>query len=145
MRRLALTAICPGLLLVGCTVPGSGVLGPKPQTPTAATVQGVEAQAGRVPLVTIAASAGPQDYVSALAGAVQAAEARKPDVMFDVFSAVPRRGTPLTQMTSAKGLTPTAAEVANAIMGDGVPPERITLGAVIIPGIPADEVRIYVR
>lgn len=145
MRRLALAAICPGVLLAGCTLPGGGILGPKPQTPTVATVQGVEAHAGRVPLVTIAASAGPQDYVSALAGAVQAAEARKPDVMFDVFSAVPQRGTPLTQMTAAKGLTPTAAEVANAIMGDGVPPERITLGAVIIPGIPTDEVRVYVR
>ncbi len=145
MRRLALTAIWPALLLAGCAPPGNGILGPKPQTPSLATVQGVEAQAGRVPLVTIAASAGPQDYVSALAGAVQSAEARKPDVIFDVFSAVPQRGTPLAQMTTAKGLTPAAAAVANALMGDGVPAERITLGAIILPGIPADEVRVYVR
>jgi hypothetical protein len=35
--------------------------------------------------------------------------------------------------------------VATAIMGEGVPPARITLGAVVVPGIPVNEVRVYVR
>jgi len=132
-------------LLAGCTVPDGRLLAPAPQQPNLATVQLTEAQSGRVPLVTIAAAAGPADYVSALAGAVQAARALKPDVIFDVLSAVPQEGTPLHQITEARGLTPDAAEVATAIMGDGVPPARITLGAVVVPGIPTNEVRVYVR
>jgi hypothetical protein len=108
-------------------------------------VQEMAAQSGRVPLVTIAAAAGPEDYVSALAGAVQAAEDRKPDVVFDVLSAVPQKGTPVHQITLAKALTPNAAEVASAIMGDGVPTARITLGAVVVPGIPEAQLRVYVR
>jgi hypothetical protein len=144
MGRAVLAAALP-FLLAGCSVPGQGLLGPKKQVPSPATVQGVEAQAGRVPLVTIAASAGSGEYMSALAGAVQAAEARKPEVIFDVFSAVPQRGTPLQQITAAKGVTPSATDVANAILGDGVPADRVTLGAVVVPDIPGNEVRVYVR
>jgi hypothetical protein len=132
-------------LLAACTIPGNGLLGPGVQRPSLATVQLAEAEAGRVPLVTIPASAGPSDYVSALAGAVRAAEAQKPDVIFDVLSAVPRTGTPLGQITEARGLTPDATEVATSIMGDGVPSERITLGAMVVQGLGADEVRVYVR
>jgi hypothetical protein len=132
-------------LLSACTIPGNGLLGPAAQRPSPATVQTAEAETGRVPLVTIPASAGPSDYVSALAGAVQAAEAQKPDVVFDVLSAVPQTGTPLGQITQARGLTPDAAEVATSIMGDGVPVARITLGAMVVPGLGADEVRVYVR
>ena len=69
----------------------------------------------------------------------------KPDVAFDVLSAVPQTGTPWRQITRAKALTPNAAEVATAIMGDGVPTERITLGALVVPGIAGNEVRVYVR
>ena len=76
---------------------------------------------------------------------MQAARALKPDVVFDVLSAVPQQGTPLRQITAARGLTSDAAEVATAIMGDGVPSERITLGAVVLPGISMNEVRVYVR
>ena len=137
-----LSALC---LLAGCALPGRGLVSSAPQHPDVATVQMTGAQNGRVPLVTIAATAGPEDYVSALAGAVQAARALKPDVVFDVLSAVPQQGTPLHQINEARGLTPNAAEVANAIMGDGVPPDRIALGAVVVPGIPANEVRVYVR
>jgi hypothetical protein len=142
---LACMAAVAAGLLAGCTVPDARLLATAPQRPTMATVQVTEAQSGRVPLVTIAAAAGPPDYVSALAGAVRAAEALKPDVIFDVLSAVPLRGTPLHQIREARGLTPDAADVASAIMGDGVPSSRITLGAVVVPGIPANEVRVYVR
>jgi hypothetical protein len=143
MRRLLLAAL--PLLVAGCTIPGQGLVGPTPQRPSQATAQDIAAQADRVPLVTIGATAGPDEYQSALAQAVRQAQALKPDVMFDVLSAVPRKGTPTKQTLAAKALTPDATEVAQAIMGDGVPVERITLGAVIVPGIPGDEVRVYVR
>jgi hypothetical protein len=132
-------------LLAGCTVPGRGVVSSAPQRPSATTVQATEAQSARVPLVTIAAAAGPADYESALAGAVRAAETLKPNVIFDVLSAVPQQGTPLHQITQARELTPDTVEVATAIMGDGVPAGRITLGALVVPGLPANEVRVYVR
>jgi hypothetical protein len=123
-------------LLAGCTVPDGRLLAPSAQRPDLATVQMTEAQSGRVPLVTIAAAAGPEDYVSALAGAVQAAKAAKPDVIFDVLSAVPQKGTPLHQITEARGLPPDAAEVATAILGDaGHPGERgARLRAVAVSG-----------
>ncbi len=143
VRRVVAVAV--PCLLAGCSVPGHGLVGPAPQRPTLAVVEGMEAQSGRVPLVTIAASAGPEQYQSALAGAVQAAEARKPDVVFDVLSAVPQTGTPVRQIDAAKALTPDASEVASAILGDGVPADRITLGAVVVPGIAENQVRVYVR
>jgi hypothetical protein len=143
--RLVGLAAAGAFALTGCSVPGRGLVASAPQRPSASTVQVTEAQSGRVPLVTIAAAAEPADYVSALAGAVQAARALKPDVVFDVLSAVPQQGTPLRQIAEARGLTPDAAEVATAIMGDGVPSARITLGAVVLPGISAKEVRVYVR
>jgi hypothetical protein len=132
-------------LLAGCTVPDGRLLAPRPQSPNLATLRMTAAQSDRVPLVTIPAAAEPADYVSALAGAVRAAEAAKPGAVFDVLSAVPQHGTPLHQITAARGLTPDAAEVASAILGDGVPAERITLGAVVVPGIGGNEVRVYVR
>ena len=143
--RVVGAAAVGAFLLTGCTLPGRGVVASAPQRPSLATVQMTEAQSGRVPLVTIPAESGPAEYVSALAGAVQAARALKPDVVFDVLSAVPQQGTPLHQIAAARGLTPDAAEVATAIVGDGVPVERITLGAVVVPGIPGNEVRVYVR
>jgi hypothetical protein len=147
MTRILFGVLGAGVscLLAGCTLPDGRLLASSPRSPSVATVRVVEAQSGRVPLVTIPASVGPADYVSALAGAVQAAEARKPDVIFDVLTAVPQAGTPLHQITEAKGVTGDAAEVATAIMGDGVPSARITLGAVVVPGIGANEVRVYVR
>jgi hypothetical protein len=144
LRGVAAGAVA-ALLLAGCTVPDGRLLAPVAQRPDVATVQMTEAQSGRVPLVTIAAAAGPSDYVSALASAVQAARALKPDVVFDVLSAVPLQGSPLHEITEARGLTPDAAEVASAISGDGVPAQQITLGAVVVPGIAANEVRVYVR
>jgi hypothetical protein len=121
MRRLRLAAL--PLLVAGCTIPGQGLVIPTPQRPSQANARAIAAQADRVPLVTIAAPARPEDYQSALAEAVRQAQ----------------------QTLAAKALTADATEVAQAIMGDGVPAERITLGAVIVPGIPGDEVRVYVR
>jgi len=131
--------------LAGCAVPGRGLLGPSPLPPAATTVDTTKAEFGRVPLVTIAAGSATADYLSALTGAVQAAEARKPDVVFDVVSTVPQTATPLDQITAAKALTPQASAVAQTIMGAGVPASRVTLGALVLPGIGGEQIRVYVR
>lgn len=142
-QTLALALIALGL--AGCTLPGRGLLGPSPLPPSAATLDTSKAEFGRVPLVTIAAASTEADYLSALTGAVQAAEARKPDVIFDVVATVPQTGTPLDQITAAKALTPQASAVARTIMGAGVPAARVTLGAMVLPGIAGGQIRVYVR
>ncbi|GAB0118317.1 hypothetical protein Acid7E03_23890 [Acidisoma sp. 7E03] len=131
--------------LAGCTLPGRGLVGPQPHGPGAVTVATAEAAFARVPLVTIPAGTTPADYLSALSGAVQAAEARKPDVIFDVVAAVPQTGTPLGQITAAKALAPEAETVARSVTGDGVPDSRVTLGAQILPNLPGAQIRVYVR
>jgi len=133
------------LTLAGCAPPGQGLFEPAPRLPAPATVTTNEAAFGRVPLVTIAAGSAPADYRSALTGAVQAAEARKPDVVFDVVSVVPQAGTPLSQISAAKALTQQAEEVARSITGAGVPESRVTLSAQMLPGIPGEQIRVYVR
>lgn len=137
-----------GLIALGltaCAVPGRGLLGPSPQQPSVATVDATKAEFARVPLVTIAAGSTAADYLSTLTGAVQAAEARKPDVIFDVIATVPQTGTPLGQITAAKALTPQASAVAQTIMGAGVPASRVSLGALVLSGIPGEQIRVYVR
>jgi hypothetical protein len=118
---------------------------PTPHKPSVTTVDLTRAEFGRVPLVTIPAGTAPAEYLSPLTGAVRDAEARKPDVAFDVVSVVPQIGTPLTQITEAKALTPEASEVAQAVAGSGVPAGRITLGAMVVPAIAGQEIRVYVR
>lgn len=149
MRRMVKHSLALGLLaslaLTSCAPPGQGLFEPAAKLPAAATVATNEAAFGRVPLVTIAAGSTPADYLSALGGAVRAAEARKPEVAFDVVSVVPQAGTPLSQITAAKALTPQAEEVARSIKSAGVPESRVTLGAQILPGIPGEQIRVYVR
>ena len=134
-----------GLVLVACAPPGRNVLSPTPQRPSIATVDLAHAESGRVPLVTIPAGTAPADYLSVLAGAVRDAEARKPDVAFDIVSTVPQIGTPLAQITEAKALTPQTAEVGGAVQAAGAPPPRVTLGAMIAAGAPGEQIRVYVR
>ncbi|MCB8879075.1 hypothetical protein ACELLULO517_02430 [Acidisoma cellulosilytica] len=133
------------LLVVSCAPPGRGLLAAKPPKPNAATIAVTQDQTGLVPLVTIPAGTSAADYLSVLTGAVQDAESRKPDVAFDVVSTVPQTGTPLTQITDAKALTPQAAEVASAVQGAGVPASRVTLGALVAAGAPGEQIRVYVR
>lgn len=143
VARLCLLAVLGAL--AGCAIPGRGTLGPAPQAPQAAALARAHAEYGRVAYVTIPANTPPEAYLGPLASAIGAAEARKPDVIFDVVAAVPQQGTPLDQITAAKRLTPQAEEVARAIHKDGVPEGRITLGAAIEAGITSEETRVYVR
>jgi hypothetical protein len=131
--------------LAACAIPGREVASPTPRPPSLVTVLETEGQSGRVPLVTIETPVSAADYDAPLAQAVQAAEARKPDVAFDVLAAVPPAGTPTHQADAADGITPDATAVAEAIAKDGVSTSRIRLGAVVtVNDVPA-AVRVYVR
>ena len=133
------------LLVVSCAPPGRGFLAANPPKPSPVTIAVTEDQTGRVPLVTIPADTSAAEYLSVLTGAVRDAESRKPDVAFDVVATVPQKGTPLTQITAAKALTPQAQEVAQAVQGAGVPSDRVALGALVAAGAPGEQIRVYVR
>jgi hypothetical protein len=138
--------LVPGLLaLAACQVPGRNITDPAPQTPSVVTLDDTEAQTGRVPLVTIETPVSAAGYVSPLAGAVRAAQSRKPDVTFDVLAAVPDQGTPDRQTDAAKALTPDLIAIAESIAADGISPDRIRLGAMVAPAKTLSAIRVYVR
>ncbi|GAB0115123.1 hypothetical protein [Acidisoma sp. C75] len=143
--RWLLPLLFPLLLLAACAPPGRGFLGPAAQSPSAAALPQAAARYGRVAYVTIPAGTPPAAYAGPLASAVGAAVSRKPQVVFDVVAAVPQTGTPLDQIAAAEGLSPEAVAVARAIRQQGVPDQRITLGALVLPGLPAAQIRVYVR
>ncbi|WP_158802279.1 MULTISPECIES: hypothetical protein [unclassified Acidisoma] len=138
-------AFLGALGLAACAIPGREVASPTSYPPSLVTVEQTEGQSGRVPLVTIETPVSAADYKGPLAQAVQAAEARKPDVAFDVLAAVPPNGTPTHQADAADGITPDATAVAEAIARDGVSTDRIRLGAVVTVSNVPPAVRVYVR
>jgi hypothetical protein len=122
---------------------------PSPVPPTTAQVAATQAGRGP-PLVTISFDQPNPDYRPALAAAVQAAQARKPDVAFDVVTVTTPAGSepttaPVEAEDSAALGRQEALGVARALIALGVGPSRITLGASKQPGLTAREVRVYVR
>lgn len=105
------------------------------------------AQAGLppLPLVTIRFGQGEPDFGSMLSDAVQAAQARKPDVVFDVVAPVPSAAGLDVQDRFMRQGQADAEEVATAIAYAGIPQDRIRLSFQGDPGNPAREVRVYVR
>jgi hypothetical protein len=95
-------------------------------------------------LVTIVPGPG-VDYLPALRAAVAAAQARKPDVVFEVASTAPATGPADAQIAAARDGAAAAAEVARAIAGLGVPNRRISLAARTDPDAKAPEIRVYVH
>ena len=80
-----------------------------------------------------------------LRAAVRDAEARDPSVGFDVVSVVPGTGTFAEQVKAADADRTAAADVARALMGAGVPSDRINLGARPDPSVHNPDVRVYLR
>lgn len=134
-RRAILLALAG---LSGCTLvdqrtfnPDAGrpPVRPKPPAPPAPLAP---AEPGPPPLLSIRLPA-PADLQATIARSVAAARARKRDVVFDVVEFTPG--------TSAGG---EAAEIAEFIVAQGVPPARVHLSARPIPDI-AREVRVFVH
>ena len=97
------------------------------------------------PLVTVDYGQPDPQYAAALHQAVTDALAVKPDVAFDVVTAVPNTGTPAEQVAAATGLTASAREIARAINRDGVDDERIHLEARAQPGLSSRQVQVFVH
>lgn len=82
---------------------------------------------------------------SSVAEAVRSAEARKPDVVFDILALVPTEAAAAEQTRRITQASADAATVATAFAAAGVPSERLRLVLRGDPGSPAREVRVYVR
>jgi hypothetical protein len=97
------------------------------------------------PLVVIRFDQLDNDYFPALADAVQLAQARKPNVEFDVITPVPTAAPQAEQDRFARQGAEDAQAVANALGLDGITSERVHIGYRGDPGSPPREVLVYVR
>ena len=127
------------LSFAGCTLIDQRTFAPSPEAkakpaPPSAPVS----LDSRIPLVTIDYTVPSPDYGELLHAAVRAAEARDPDVQYDVVA----------MLKDSSGLADGqqhAIGVMRAIMRDRVPATRIHLGVRSDPGLTASQVRVYVR
>ena len=127
MRRIILALpilAMAGAGLAGCTVPGRP--GPYAKAPSLVDVRALTSFDGRVPLVTIPEHT--PDWSGSVKYAVNAALKIKPSAKFRVYVTAPS-GSPEGARRQMAELAPVAAQVANAIVADGVTPQRVTLGA----------------
>jgi hypothetical protein len=124
------------VLLTGCKLVDQRTFAPSPEAKTTAPAQ--PKVDPRDPLVTIGYSEPNPNYQDVLRYAVREAEARAPNVQFDVIAVLPANG-------DAAMAQHRAADVMQAIMAQGVPAERIRLGIRTEPAAMVQQVRIYVR
>jgi len=141
MRPLLLLALLP----CGCALVDQTTFGARPRAPAPDQLAMALQSNGAIPLVTIRYDGAEFTYDEALARAIESAEARKPDVTFDIVTAVPAKGTPAEQVRTIEQGQGDAAAVMDKMADDGVTPDRIHLSARTDPTIAAREVRVYVR
>jgi hypothetical protein len=137
---MRLVPVCLALLtFTGCTLIDQRTFAPSPeakaQTPPPRPAVPIDQ---RTPLVTIDYTVPSPDYAELLHYAVHAAEARDPDVQYDVVSV-------LKDTQDVEAGQERATGVMRAIMRDRVPSSRIHLALRTDPGLAASQVRVYVR
>ena len=146
-RRAAMMAALT-VLLSACKLIDQNTFAPSPEAPPKTTPPPApppNLADKRIPLVTIGFAKPNPDYKNLLAYAVHEAEARRPDVAFDVVSVVPASGDTVAQSLDASRGATDAGQIMQAMMGLGVPDTRIHLGARAEPGLTERQVRVYIR
>lgn len=96
----------------------------------------------RAPLVTISQGTPVPAYSALLQGAVRAAQARDPNVQFDVTIVVPNNTEAAAGVSAAR---PEALAAMQQIAAAGVPDDRINLRAATTDATQPRQIRIYVR
>lgn len=95
--------------------------------------------------INIGEDRGGIDFGPPVAEAVRTAQARKPDVVFDIFAVVPTEASPAEQDRRVAQASADAGQIARAFAAAGVPFERLRLGLRGDPGQPPREVLVFVR
>lgn len=125
MRRILY--LFPALILASCAPPGRQTFAPNPVGADTQSISAADAFANRIALVSILPNT--QDFQAPLRQAVDEALAIKPSAVFEVRAEAPGTGSPDTNIKALAALTPEAEAVARAIIADGVPASRVTVGA----------------
>jgi hypothetical protein len=133
-----LAAALPGCKLIDQRTFQAKAVGPQP-----ADID--HAKLAPLPFVTIDMSNPDADFRPDLAQAVEAAQARKPDVEFDVLAPFPTNATPDVQDRFTQNGKADTEAVASALGYDGVSQDKVHIGFRGDPGSPPREVRIYLR
>ncbi len=126
MRR-ALLLLSTALALASCAPPGRQSFSSTPAGPDTQSISAVDAFNNRVPLVSILPDT--RDFQGPLKNAVTQALAIKPDAVFEVMAQTPATGNADTDTKTLATLAPQAKAIAQAIIADGVPASRVTVGA----------------
>lgn len=100
---------------------------------------------GSKPLVVLRFNQSRVYYEQPLYQAIEKAVAVKPGVMFDVVSLAPSTGQAANDAAWQQTASAHAQQVVASMQQMGVPMSRISVRGQSQPGIPADEVHIYVR
>lgn len=126
MRR-ALALLVFALPLASCAPPGQQTIAANPVGADTQTISAADAFKNRIPLVSILP--GTQDFQAPLKSAVAQALSIKPDAAFEVQAQAPATGSPDADAKTLSALAPEAKTIAQAIIADGVPASRVSLGA----------------
>jgi hypothetical protein len=143
MRRPAPIALAWVVLLCGCTLVDQRTFQGKARAPDADGV--ARASLPPLPFVTIRMDDPDADFRPELAEAVEAAQAKKPDVEFDVLAPYPTSATAAVQEQFTRNGQADTQTIATALGYDGVSLDRVHIGFRGDAGTPPREVRIYVR
>ena len=141
MRPLPLRRCVPLMLALAAPLTGCHLIDQTdfdPPPPAVAAPPPIPDSETRAALVTIDYATTAPDYRTALAGAIQAAESRRPNLLYDVVAVV---GT----AAEAPAARLRAAEAMTVIEAQGVASSRIQLGLTIEPGRRVARVRVYLR
>lgn len=127
MRRSFLPVLLLPLVVAGCAVPGRPKPSPYAGAPALVDVAALSKFDGSVPLVRIPEHT--PDWGGPVKYAVNAALKVNPKATFRVYLTGPVHGGPASAEREMARLAPEAAQVANAIVADGVPAERVSIAA----------------
>jgi hypothetical protein len=142
-ERSNLTALAGGVSkgdFYGTTLASNTV--PAPAQPT--LPPGAGAATGR-PLVTIRFDRPNVNYEQALYQAARKALEIRPNAAFDVVGVAPSGGTPAQVALNGDIARTNADRVVRSLLSMGLPADRVSSSQSTDAGIPANEVRIFVR
>jgi hypothetical protein len=131
--------------LPGCTLIDQATFAPYPEPPSSAQIAATARTDQRPPLLTVRYDVPHPNYQTEFRYAVHEAQARDPNLKYEVVAVVPGRGTSIPDMMAAEQSRPHAVEIMRAMMALGIPETRILLGARIDPAATVREVRVYIR
>lgn len=127
MRRIFIPLVILPAILTGCALIGRHQPSQYAGAPSLVDVAALAKFDGKLPLVTIPDHT--HDWAPAVKYVVDAALKINPKAQFRVYVTGPTEGGPAAAQMAMARIAPQAAQVADAIVADGVAPANVSLGA----------------